>query len=72
MYKYYIQRIKKDQVAVHKQHTHSIYIRGIHGVMATVLGKGHEDKSSNSGRGCLHFTGKGMSSTILSPARGKE
>ena len=28
---------------------------GVSGVMVTVVGNGHGDPSSNSGRGCLYF-----------------
>ena len=49
-------------------------IRGARGVMVIVPGKGHDDTSSNSGLGCLHFTitfGKGMYQTVLPSAISK-
>ena len=52
---------------------------GARGVVVIVVGNGHGDTSSNPGRDWLHFTnthstntlGKGMNSSILTPAMGK-
>ena len=41
------------------------------GVMVIVVGNGHGDTGSNSGRDWLHFLGKGMNPISLPPAMGK-
>ena len=33
-----------------------INLGGIYGIMAIVVGNGHSNPSSNSGKSCLHFT----------------
>ena len=43
-------------MVTHLAHCLATYITGIHGVMDTVIGKGHSDPSSNTGQGHLHFT----------------
>ena len=35
---------------------HTLLVGGVRGVMVTVVGNGHGDTSSKSGRDCLDFT----------------